>query len=71
MPYKVSLTLVSGERGQLSDIYYAKTPSVGDKLIVNIGGRSTRAQVTGVRKHPSKSPASAVQTVDDVDAQEM
>jgi hypothetical protein len=71
MPYRVSLTLVGGQRTQLSDIYYAKTPSIGDKLIVNIGSRSTRAQVTSVRKHPSKSPASAVQTVDDVDAQEM
>ena len=71
MPYKVTLTLVGGQQTQLSDIYHAKTPSVGDKLIVFADSGATSAQVTRVRKHPPKSPSSAVQTVDDVDAQEL
>ena len=71
MPYKVSLTLVGGERAQLPEIYHARTPSIGDRISVNIGNRATRAQVRGVSKQPSKSPGTAVETVDQVDAQEL
>ena len=71
MPYEVSLTLVGAERVQLPEIHLTATPRVGEIITVNIDNRSTRAQVTGIRNFPSKSPGTAVETVDQVDAQEM
>ena len=71
MPYKVSLTLVGGEQTRLPNIYHQPTPNIGDKITVNIGNRATQAQVRSVRKYPSKSPRTAVETVDDVEAQEL
>jgi hypothetical protein len=71
MPYKVRLVLVGGERIQLADIHHQPTPNVGDHITVNVGNGATRAQVTAVHKFPSKSPGTAVETVDDVDAQEL
>jgi hypothetical protein len=71
MPYKVSLTLVSGERTQLPEIYHDQTPSGGDTIIVYIRKVAARARVTGVRTHRFKSSGTAGEAVDDVDAQEM
>jgi hypothetical protein len=70
MPYKVILTLVGGERTQQPDIYRQPTPNIGDKITVNIENGATLAEVTSVRKYPSRSPGTAVEAVDDVDAQE-
>ena len=71
MPYRVTLTFVGGERTRPLEIYQSPTPKLGDKISVNINNGSTSAKVTGIRKHPSRSPATAVESVDDVDAQEL
>jgi hypothetical protein len=71
MPYRVTLTLVGGERTRRTEIYLSPTPNYGDKISVNIENGSTSAAVTGIRKHRSRSQATAVETVDDVDAQEL
>jgi hypothetical protein len=61
MAYKVSLTLVDGERIQRQDIYYVPTPKAGQTIMVNLGNRSKRAEVTRVLPG----------AVDNVDAQEV
>jgi hypothetical protein len=71
MPYRVTLTFAGGERKRRLEIYQRPTPNVGDKINVNIENGSTSAKVTGVRKHRTRSPVAAVETVDDVDAQEL
>ena len=60
MPYKITLTLVGGERIQLPEVHQESTPKVGDKITVSVRNGSTRAEVTRV------SPG----TVNDVEAQE-
>ena len=71
MPYKVSLTLLGGQRTQRTEICREPTPKVGNIILVSLGNVSVKAQVMAVRTYPSKSPGIAVETVDDVDAQEM
>jgi hypothetical protein len=70
MPYRVTLTLVGGERTKGLETYQGITPRPGETIRVNIGNGSTSAKVTGVRKHPSRSPGSVTEGVDDVEAQE-
>ena len=70
MTYKVRLTLVTGERIQRPDTYDCPTPNKGARITVNVGNTSTTAQVTAVRKDPSKSTRIPIETVDEVDAQE-
>ena len=71
MPYRVTLTLVSGERTKGLETYQGATPRLGEKIGVNIGNGSASAKVTAVRKHPIRSPGSVVEGVDDVEAQEI
>jgi hypothetical protein len=71
MPYKVSLTLLDGEQTHRSEIYQGPTPNLGDRISAAVGNGSTFAKVTGIRKNPSKSPGTTVETADTVDAQEL
>ncbi len=69
MAYQVTLTLVGGERLRGVDIYPGPTPETGQTISVIVRSGRTNAQVTGIRKHRAKSPAT--ENVDDVDAQEL
>ena len=71
MPYKVSLTRKGGRRIDLPEIHRLKTPWKDEQVTVEIEGHKVRATVTGVRTSPAKSPRTAVETVDDVDALEV
>lgn len=71
MSYQVTLTFVGGERVRRADIYEGPTPKIGDQIVVNIGLGTTLAEVTGVRKHPLRSPGATGEGVNDVDAQEL
>jgi hypothetical protein len=71
MPYRVTLTFVGGDRTRGLEIYQGPTPNLGDKISVKVKDGSTSAKVTGIRRHPSRSPGSAVENGDDVDAQEL
>ena len=68
MPYRVTLTLVGGERTNSLEIYQGPTPSLGDRISVNVGRGATAAKVTGIRKTAPRSLVT--DTVDNVDAQE-
>ncbi len=70
MPYKVNLSLLIGRRVQLPEIHHKSTPQKGDMITVGYPGGVARARVTSVQTFPSKSPGTAVETVDHVDAQE-
>jgi hypothetical protein len=68
--YRVSLTLASGQRTQLTELQYETTPNVGDSITVGLIGRGmASARVTSVCKMSSNGKAG--QTVDVVDAQEL
>lgn len=72
MPYKVTLTLLGGQHAQLPEIHHAPTPQMGDMITVGYPGGLAKAKVVGVRAFPPKATAgSAVETVDQIDAQEM
>lgn len=71
MSYKINLTLLGGQRTQLSEIHNEPTPKVGDWIKVGYLAGLAHAQVTSVRIFPSKSPGMAVETVAQVEAQEM
>ena len=71
MPYRVSLTRKNGHRINLPEIHRLKTPWKDEQVTVEIDGQPIRAIVTGVRKYPSKSSGTTVETVDGVDALEV
>ena len=71
MPYKVSLTRTGGRRIDLPEVHRLKTPWKDEQVTVEIDGQPIRAIVTGIRKYPSKSPGTAVETVNGVDALEV
>ena len=71
MPYKFTLTLLGGQKADLPEIHHNATPPVGTIVFVGYPGGAAKAKVTGVRTFPSRSPETAVQTVDQVDAQEL
>ena len=66
MPYKITLHLVGGETLRLQDISHDRTPQVGDRVFVATPAGTTYARIRDVQIHPSKSPGTAVETVDDV-----
>jgi hypothetical protein len=70
MPYKVSLTRKGGRRIDLAEVHRLKTPWKDEQATVEVDGQPVRAIVTNVRKSLSKSPGTAIETVDDVDALE-
>ena len=71
MPYKIILTLVSGQQFKPPGILHGPTPQKDNMITVDIGNRATRAKVNEVRTYPSKSPQTAVEVVDEVYAQEL
>jgi hypothetical protein len=71
MPYKINFTNLMGQRVALPEIHRGRTPAHNDVITVNYPGGVAKAQVTGVQTFPSKSPGTAVETVDQIDAQEM
>lgn len=71
MPYKINFTNLMGQRVQLPEIHHDRTPQKGAIISVAYPGGVARAHVSGVQTFRSQSPGTAVETVDQVDAQEM
>ena len=62
MAFKVSLTTVSGQKTDRTEIQDEPTPKVGDEILVVYVGDTAYARVTAVRKGP---------ILDEVEAREM
>jgi hypothetical protein len=71
MPYKFIVDRKDGNRVEVADIHLGPTPAVGSEVELSIEGKMLRAAVFNVRTFPSKSPGTAVQTVDHVDVREI
>lgn len=71
MPYKVIVDMKDGNRIEVAEIHLNPTPKIGTDVMVSIENRKFRAEVFGIRTFPSKSPGTAVETVDHVDAREI
>ena len=71
MPYKVTVQRKDGSRIAVPEIHRTTTPRHGEIVEVEIENATVRALVSLVTTYPSKSPGTAVETVDDVGATEM
>ncbi len=71
MPYKIVLQRKDGTKIWLPNIHEGATPKKQVEVKVTINSRPVKAIVETVRTFPSKSPVTAVKTVDQVDAREL
>jgi len=70
MAYKVIVDRKDGNRVEIAEIHRGPTPQLNSEVTVSIENKPFKAVVFAIRTIPSKSPGTAVETVDHVDARE-